>query len=68
METRGWDTVRSELVEVRVQLTSGADAASGHTCRAEVVELTLDWGGELQGSEVDMTGPRCPCTCTRRRS
>ena len=55
MKTREWNKVRSELnTEVRVQLTNGADAGSGHTCKAEVVEVTIDWGGELQGTEADV--------------
>ena len=48
METRGWDTVRFKLTEARVQLTSGAGAASGHACKAEVAKATIGWGGELQ--------------------
>ena len=35
---------------------------------AEVAEVTIGWGGELQGTRMQMsTGPRCPCTRTRRR-
>ena len=34
----------------------------------EVAEVTIGWGGELQGTRMQMsTGPRCPCTRTRRR-
>jgi len=55
VKTREWNKVRSELnTEVRVQLTSGADAGSGHASKAEIVEVTIDWGGELQGTEADV--------------
>ena len=50
MKTREWNKVRSELnTEVRVQLTSGADAGGRHTyIHAEqrcMVEVTIGWGG-----------------------
>ena len=60
MKTREWNKVRSELnTEVRVQLTSGADAGGRHTyIHAEeqrcMVEVTIGWGGELQGTEADV--------------
>jgi hypothetical protein len=52
VKTREWNKVRSELnTEVRVQLTSGADAGGRHTyIHAEqrcMVEVTIGWGGEL---------------------
>jgi len=56
MESWEWDQVDSELPEVRVELTWESDGAgdTGHGDRDEMVEITIGWGGELEGSEADI--------------
>merc|ERR1719502_2618362 len=56
METGEWHKVDSELTKVRVELTREADAAShtGHAGGAEMVQVTVSWGGELEGTEADV--------------
>merc|ERR1712190_688927 len=56
MESWEWDQVDSELPEVRVELTWETDGAgdTGHGDRDEMVEITIGWGGELEGSEADI--------------
>merc|ERR1711977_248454 len=46
----------AELAEVGVELTREAEAAgdAGHAGRAEVVEVTVGGGGELEGTEADV--------------
>merc|ERR1712057_61845 len=50
------DEVDAELAEVRVELTGEAEAAghAGHAGGAEVVEVTVGGGGELEGTEADV--------------
>merc|ERR1712072_986501 len=50
------DEVDAELAEVRVELTGEAEAAghAGHARGAEVVEVTVGGGGELEGTEADV--------------
>jgi len=56
VETWEWDKVDSELSEVGVELTWESEAArdTRHSSGDEVVEVTVGWGGELQGSEADV--------------
>jgi len=56
VETWEWDQVDCELSEVGVQLTWESEAArdARHSCGHEVVEVTVGWGGELQGSEANV--------------
>ena len=57
-EVKSWERnqVGGELSEIRVQLTRESETAgnSGHGGRDEVVEVTVGWGGELEGSEADV--------------
>merc|ERR1712057_26935 len=50
------DEVDAELAEVRVELTGEAQAAghAGHAGRAEMVQVTVGGGGELEGTEADV--------------
>merc|ERR1711966_162294 len=56
VETGEWHKIDSELTKVRVELTREADAAShtGHAGGAEMVQVTVSWGGELEGTEADV--------------
>merc|ERR1712225_135041 len=56
VETGEGDEIDTELAEVRVELTGEAEAASdtGHARRAEMVEVTVGGGGELEGTEADV--------------
>ena len=56
METWEWDEVDSELSEIGVELTGESEAAgdTGEGGRHQVVEITVGWGGELEGSEADI--------------
>ena len=56
MKTWEWDEVDSELSQVRVELTWESQAASdtGKGGGHEMVEITVGWGGELEGSEADI--------------
>merc|ERR1711933_411994 len=56
MESWEWHEVDSELFQVRVELTWESEAA-GDTregSRDEMVEISIGWGGELEGSEADI--------------
>merc|ERR1712100_682433 len=50
------DEVDTKLAEVRVELTGEAEAAghAGHASGAEVVEVAIGGGGELEGTEADV--------------
>jgi len=56
METWEWDQVDSELSEIGVELTWESEAAgdTGESGRDQMVEITIGWGGELEGSEADI--------------
>ena len=56
VETWEWDQVDSQLSEIRVELTWESQAAgdTGEGGRHEMVEITIGWGGELEGSEADI--------------
>jgi len=56
MKSWEWDQVDSELSEIRVELTWESDGAgdTGHGDRDEMVQITIGWGGELEGSEADI--------------
>jgi hypothetical protein len=50
------DEVDSQLSEIRVELTGESEAAgdSGHGGGDEMVQISVSWGGELEGSEADV--------------
>jgi hypothetical protein len=56
METWEWDQVHSKLSEIRVELTWESEAAgdTGESGGHEMVEISVGWGGELEGSEADI--------------
>ena len=56
VETWEWDEVDGEFSEVGVQLTRESEAASDarHSGGHEVVQVTVGWRGELQGSEANV--------------
>ena len=56
MKTWEWHEVDCELSQVRVELTWESEAASdtGKGGRNEMVQITVGWGGELEGSEADI--------------
>merc|ERR1719201_963024 len=56
VQTREWDEIDTELAEVGVQLTREAQAAghTGHAGRAQVVEVSVGGGGELESTEADV--------------
>ena len=56
METREWDQVDGEFTEIRVELTWETDGAgdTAHAGRDEMVEISIGWGGELEGTEADI--------------
>merc|ERR1719327_2003309 len=56
VETGEWDEIDSELAEVRVELTREAEAASDtrHAGGAQVVEIAICRGGQLEGTEADV--------------
>merc|ERR1719267_137071 len=56
VEARERNEVDTELAEVGVELTREAEAAcdARHAGRAEVVEVTVGRGGELEGTEADV--------------
>merc|ERR1719362_1802747 len=56
VETWEWHEVDSKLSQVRVELTWESETA-GDTRkggRNEMVQITVGWGGELEGSEADI--------------
>ena len=56
METWEWDKVHGKLSEIRVELTWESQAAgdTGESGGHQMVEITIGWGGELEGSEADI--------------
>ena len=56
VKTWEWDEVDSELSQVRVELTWESEAAgdTGESGGHQVVEITVGWGCELEGSEADI--------------
>merc|ERR1711898_68979 len=56
VEAREWDEIDAELAEVRVELTREAETGGDtrHTGGAQVVEIAVGWGGELEGTEADV--------------
>merc|ERR1711939_851999 len=56
VQAREWDQVDTELAEVGVKLARESQAAchAGHASGAQVVEVTVGWGGELEGTEADI--------------
>merc|ERR1712144_116098 len=56
VETGEWDEIDSELAQVRVELTGEAQAASdtGHAGGAQVVEIAVCRGGQLESTEADV--------------
>ena len=56
MESGEGDQVDSELSEIGVELTWESEAAcdTGDSGRDQMVEITIGWGGELEGSETDI--------------
>jgi len=56
VQTRERNEIDTELAEVRVELTGEAQAASHtrHAGRAQVVEVTVGGGGQLEGTEADV--------------
>merc|ERR1712151_846511 len=56
VETWEWHEVDSELSQVRVKLTWESEAAgdTGEGGRDEMVQISVGWGGELEGSEADI--------------
>ena len=56
METREGNHVDGELSEIRVELTweSKTGRDTRHDERDEVVQVSVGWGVELQGSETDI--------------
>merc|ERR1712159_392408 len=56
VKTWEWDEVDSELSQVRVELTWESEAAgnTGEGGRDQMVEITVGWGGQFQGSEADI--------------
>jgi len=56
VEAREWDQVDTKLAEVRVELTREAEAArdARHAGGAQVVEVTVGGGGELECAEADV--------------
>ena len=56
METGEGNHVDSQLSEIRVQLAREAQAGgdTGHDSRHKVVEISVGWVGELEGSHADI--------------
>merc|ERR1711898_25650 len=56
VEAREWDEIDAELAEVRVELTRESQATSDarHASGAQVVEVAIGRGGELEGTEADV--------------
>ena len=57
-EMQSWERnqVDSQFSQVTVQLTSESQAASdtAHSSRHQMVQITISWGGQLEGSEADI--------------
>jgi len=56
VESGEWNHVDSQFSEIGVQLTweSEASGDSGHGGGNQVVQVSVGWGGEFQGSEADI--------------
>jgi hypothetical protein len=56
METRERNHVDSQLSEIRVKLTGESETGgdTGHDGRNQVVEISVRWVGELEGSHADV--------------
>merc|ERR1711861_18743 len=56
VEAGEWDEIDAKLAEVGVELTRETEAAgdTGHACGAEMVEVSVGGGGELEGAEADV--------------
>ena len=56
MKTWEWHEVDCELSQVRVELTWESETAgdTGEGGRDEMVQISVGWGGELEGSEADI--------------
>ena len=56
METGEGDHVDGQFTEISVQLAGESETGgdSGHGGRDEMVQVTVGWGGELQGSEANV--------------
>merc|ERR1712153_80393 len=56
VEAGEWDEIDTKLAEVGVELTRETEAASdtGHAGGAQMVEVTVGRGGELEGTEADI--------------
>ena len=56
VETGEGDHVDGQLAEISVQLTGEAQAGgdAGHGGRDQVVQVTVGWGGKLQGAETEL--------------
>ena len=56
VETWEWDEVDSKLSEIGVELTWESEAAgdTGEGGGDEMVQISVGWGGELEGSEADI--------------
>ena len=56
METGEGDHVDGQFTEISVQLAGESETGgdTGHGGGDEMVQVTVRWGGELQGSEADV--------------
>jgi hypothetical protein len=56
METWEWNHVDGKFSQVGVQLTweTQASGDTGHDSGDQVVEITIRWGGELEGTHADI--------------
>ena len=56
MKTRERHHVDGQFSEISVELTGESETGcdSGHGGRDKMVQVTVGWGGELQGSEADV--------------
>jgi len=56
VESREWYHVDGKLPEIGVELTreSQAGGDTGHGGRDQMVQVSVCWGGELQGTEADV--------------
>jgi len=56
VESGEWDQVDGQLSEVRVQLSWESQTAghSGHGGGDQVVQVSIGWSGQFQGSEADV--------------
>ena len=56
MESGEGDHVDGQFTEISVELAGESETGgdTGHGGRHEMVQVTVCWGGELQGSEADV--------------